>query len=561
MKSSAASAGWDSPRVLLCMLGAVFAAALVLRLTGIGYGLPAVFNGDEPHHVNVAVSFGRGTLNPGIFKYPTLWMYVLFASYGLYFLAWSGLGMLHSVAEFGRLFVWHPEGFYLIARLLSAALSAGALYAVYRAGAAITGRAGLWATALLAVSPTLVVSAHAAKPDSLMFFCAACAWWAGLSYYAGGRRLDLLLCGVAAGLAASAQYVAAPLAALVACAWWARRLSTGRTPPLIDLWIGLAAVPTAFFAGSPFILLDWPAFWRDVRDVTAMANVGSRDPLAVMRNALNFGGHWAVGGLLLLAGAAWLCLRRRPLAAMLLIPIAAQIAFLSFFPNGTWARFLLGVFPGLALVAGLAVHAALDGRKSLVAPLAALALLMAPGARTSHSFVAELLRPDTRNLASDWIAAHIPPGKSILTFNEHSSPRMTLSREHVARLLKQTRDAGHPRQKYYQLMADSHPGGGYEVYRIAQSPEVLHSPPGQVAWSARGRAILDVREGLASARAAGIQFVAYTSSGSSPRGFKALERFLAELRTRGELIKEFVPAPGTQRGPVIRIFRLAQEIK
>src|SRR5690348_3436894 len=90
-----------------------FALAMLLRLAGIFWGLPATFNGDEPHIVNLAVSFGSGSLRPYAFKYPTLWPYLLFLCYGIYFLIWSGFGHLKSVAEFAGLYAWHPTGFYL----------------------------------------------------------------------------------------------------------------------------------------------------------------------------------------------------------------------------------------------------------------------------------------------------------------------------------------------------------------------------------------------------------------------------------------------------------------
>jgi hypothetical protein len=53
-------------------LWATIGAALALRLFGIMWGLPHAYNADEPHLVNLAVSFGGGSLNPYAFKYPTL---------------------------------------------------------------------------------------------------------------------------------------------------------------------------------------------------------------------------------------------------------------------------------------------------------------------------------------------------------------------------------------------------------------------------------------------------------------------------------------------------------
>src|SRR5262245_9379340 len=102
------------------ILIAVLLGALLLRFLGLKFGFPIPVFADESHHVNVAVSFGGGNLNPHIFKYPTLWMYVLFGAYGAFFLLWSAFGLRHSAADFATLFAWEPAPFYLIARSLTA---------------------------------------------------------------------------------------------------------------------------------------------------------------------------------------------------------------------------------------------------------------------------------------------------------------------------------------------------------------------------------------------------------------------------------------------------------
>src|SRR5262245_44596187 len=101
----------------------ILALAAALRLAGIQWGFPYTFNADEPHVINLAVSFGGGSLRPYFFKYPTLWPYLLFLCYGLYFLAWSGFGLRRGLSEFVGLYAWHPAGFLLIGRLLSALFS------------------------------------------------------------------------------------------------------------------------------------------------------------------------------------------------------------------------------------------------------------------------------------------------------------------------------------------------------------------------------------------------------------------------------------------------------
>src|SRR5207247_441078 len=58
---------------------AVTALAVALRLIGLRYGLPAVYNPDEVAIVSRALAFAKGDPNPHNFLYPTFYFYVLFA--------------------------------------------------------------------------------------------------------------------------------------------------------------------------------------------------------------------------------------------------------------------------------------------------------------------------------------------------------------------------------------------------------------------------------------------------------------------------------------------------
>lgn len=576
-------------RKFLMLAAAVALVALFLRFAGIGYGLPLVFNSDEPFHVNVAVSFGRGSLNPGMFKYPTLWMYTLFGAYGGYFLLWSGFGFLHGVREFGELYVWHPGGFYFIARVLAALFSLAGLCIVYRCGnlvgeewavlqrdgrrlggadGGLERRVGLWAAALLAVSPALIVSAHASKPESQMFFFSALALFFALRYAGGGGRRDLLISGLWVGLAVSTQYTAAPGVSLLPAAWWARHMGKGRRSVARKDWATLikaaAAAGGGFVLGSPFVLLDWPTFWRDISDQMTVQRMGAPVGLVPLRNAFEFAGLWIVGGFFLCVGAAHLMVRDRRMACMLLAPVAAQIVFLGLSPEGSWQRYMMCSYPALALAAALGVETTaftLWGRSWRPTPLGRtraqsgiLVLLMLPGAVESWSFNRNVLLRDTRTLATEWAARSIPPGSRVLIDQEHASPRIVKSREQVAELLDRTREAGHPRWRYYDFMLSGHPGGGHEVYQVFRPPDDLHSGEWHVDWSAQGRSVLDVRAGYSAVLKAGIDVVILSSVGATPEGSPRLRKFLLETFKRGRLIKEFRPVRGAVTGPVIKIF-------
>lgn len=541
-------------------LAFVIALGVLLHVTGIENGLPSLLNGDEPHHVNIAVSFGRGSLDPGVFKYPTLWMYLLFVSYGLYFLLWSGFGLLHSVGEFGQLFVWDHSAFYLIGRFLSASLALAGAHRIYRSAESLHKGTGLWAGALIAVSPALVWSSHSAKPDCLMFFCSAWAWWFAIRYFQKGNRQDLFLAACMTGLSISSQYTAAPLAILLPAAWWARRMSAPGRAPVSDLAAALVIIPAAFLAGSPYIPFRWSAFWIDFQDNwNAFGTVKGVAGASTYYNMITMFGHWIVGGVLLVLGASRLLQRRRAQALLLLAPIAVCVIFFSLQMTGYNKRYLFGILPAAAMVAAMGVEylrekMARGNTSAVTAGL--LFLVMTPGAWSAWSFDREMLTPDTRSIASAWIKENIPPDAVILSDHETDSPRIAYSLKHAKRLYEKTKKLGHPRWRYYEKMVAGHPGGGYAVYQVVREAWDIRAGLKHTGWSEQGRPVLDVRPGLRAALDAGIEVVVLNDLGVAHPRADYLKKFVRETEENGTLLALFERRPGIVKGPLIRIYRI-----
>lgn len=504
--------------------------AAAVRLLGIGYGLPHTFNADEPHIINLAVSFGGGSLAPYSFKYPTLWPYLLFACFGLLFLGWSVFGLRHGVTEFIGLYAWRPTVFYLLGRLLSAAATLGGAFVIWRVEP--------WAGALLAFSPILVELAHSAKPDGLMFLLSCVGWWAGLKVLGGGRRRWSLLAGAALGAAASTQYTAAPallLLPLVHGLRW-RRLAES-----------LGAAAAAFLAGTPYALLDFPRFWQSLAEMNYMSLFRYQEQGEIARsvalNVWSFAGEGGIAGLLALLGLGVLLLRDRRLAAVLALPVAAHAALLAASPDGGWQRYLLCVYPGLAL---LAAH----GIKATRPWVGALALL--PGLVQSGLYAHSLTLPDTRTLSAEWIEKNVPAGSTVLLDQPHAGPRLLMSLEQVKELAARPG----PRARLFAGMAATHPGGGYRLLRIQRSPKDLWTAPSLVAQSQADNPTLDVRSGLDPARAMRVDYVVTSGFGATPQRAPELTSFFEELEKEGRLLAEFIPVPGETAGAVIRVWRL-----
>lgn len=537
---------------------AVLLAALALRALGITWGLPHTYNADEPHVLNLAVSFGGGSLKPYAYKYPSLWPYALAASYGVYFLLWSAFGLRKGVADFVALYAWEPTGFYLIGRGLAAALSVAGLWLLWRAeresrDTADDGRP--WAAALLAVAPALCEAARSAKPDCAMFALACAAWFFALRVQRSGERRSYWACGACAGLALSCQYTAAPLVLLPLAAhlFSARR---GRAAWALQ---GLAAAGAAFLVGTPFALLDLGNFRQSIQDLVDLRLLEPRDKVRtlelVVGNVWSFAGAGSIAGVAASLGLGRLLARDRLRAGLFASLVLAYVALLANNPDGGWPRYLFGALPALALL-GAEGLALLDrpGRPLLTALLAVTALV--PGAATSFDAGLEMSRRDTRELAERWLSEHVEPGATILLDLPHASPRAAMSREQLLELARRARERGSPRARLYEGMAAKHPGGGWRVLRLARSARDLYSSPRHVEASQADAPMLDVSPGLSAVRAAGVRVVVTTGHGASPERAPELARFFAELEERAELSAAFAPEPGRLAGPVVRVWTL-----
>ncbi|MBI2386959.1 MAG: glycosyltransferase family 39 protein [Elusimicrobia bacterium] len=542
-----------SPWAWVLLACALLAAAL--RFVKIGYGLPHTYNADEPHLINMAVSFGSGSLRPHSFKYPTVWPTLLAGLYGLWYGVWSVMGLRKSPADFAALYGFAPTGFYLIARLAAAAASLGALAVVSRTERAEDRARWPYGALMLAFSPVLVELAHAAKPDSLMLLFVAGAWACALRFQAGGARGWLLAAGALTGAACSTQYTAAPLTLLLPLAWLLREGG-----PSSWTWLVQAAAfaAAAFVAGSPFIALDFRRFAADWTDYADLGRLRPHDAAAMARavayNLWTYGGDGSPAGAAAVLGLGVLAWRRTRRALLLLAPVAAYAVVLSGSPDGGWQRYLLGVFPALALLSSEGL--VLLGGKSPWRRAAVAALVLAPGLFLSWRYVADLTLPDTRAQAEAWMTANIPEGETVLLDLPHASPRAIASKEQCADLAARTAAARSPRSRLWRAMADRHPGGGWRVYRIQRSAGDLFSAPRHVAASQADGDFLDVRPGLDPVRAVRARWVVTSSFGADPRRARELSTFFAELAAGADLVHEFPSEPGSTMGPWLRVWRL-----
>ena len=401
----------------------ILVTAASLRFWALDFGLPHVLaHPDEARVAKTAVDFLGGRLHPGFFNYPTLFMYALGAAY----LGLCGVRTLSG--EFGSIaacaaswpHAWEP--FFLTARVLSALAGTVSVFLVYRIGRRVSDLpTGLAAGAFLAVAFLHVRDSHFGVTDVPMTMMLLAAVAAVLRAHDAPSAWRFAGAGVLAGLAASTKYNAALLAVAILVSQTVRWIDDRRLDSRVPVFG--AAMAAAFVAGSPFVVLDWPVFWRDVTSEAEHLRLGH-----AIRLAPGWRHHALVTlplGLTLplfaasLAGLAWMAWRMPRRAALLL---AFPVVYYAVAGRGytVFARYMVPIVPFLCVTAGFFAASAARAvtrrmpRASLGAVLLAVVAAIGAAAMVKSVRLDRLLaRTDSRVLTAEWIESHVAEGSTV----------------------------------------------------------------------------------------------------------------------------------------------------
>lgn len=424
------------PKTVAAVLGILLLAAL-LRFWGIDFGLPNLSRPDEQNISSVAIntllaSFFRGTpdLNPHWFEYPSFYIYAVTALYGFYYLMGSLLGSFHSGQEFINLYLSDYGSFHLLSRCLTALLGVLTVGCTMGFAATVTEsrRIGLLSGLLLAVTYLHVRDSHFGVTDVPATFWISLALWLSSLYYRSNNTACLRWACIAAGFAAATKYPAGLVTLAVLAAYWLSPDSASglkKVPGLLSL---LALSFLGFFLATPYVLLDFPAFWHDFNFQRTHLQTGHGLDLGPgwlyhVQFSLWYGlGPWylltAVGGL------AW-TLKSGDKRYWGFFLFAAVFYLLIGNTRTVFVRYIIPLLPLCAFYAAFfADHLAQTVqpllqrlfKKTVAIPpiLAGVGLLIAwQSCQNSLAVDALLGREDTRTQARKWILAHTLPGFSV----------------------------------------------------------------------------------------------------------------------------------------------------
>ncbi|MBI1356010.1 MAG: hypothetical protein GC160_16840 [Acidobacteria bacterium] len=381
----------------LFALWAILTTALLLRCVGLDWGLP-------PTDAETAASGFRSS-------YSLEEDDALFAAARLR--AEGEWGSLHEGLTLAALEIAHAAGYldadwrdgflemrpgafqrvYLAGRLLSAILDLGAVFLVFLLGLRLGGvAAGLWAAALAAMAPGLVLQACQIRPDSAAALLAIASCWAALD-----RRMRRL--GLLAGLACAVEAsLVLQMAGLLAAAARGR----GRRAAAEML----AAATLGFVIGTPLLLTDPTSVWREAASAWQPAADG---PLLLLRSLgdfARFGLGIPAAGLALWRLWAWL--RDRDPAGTMVAAALAGGFLVPLIAQGPFLQSLTPILPLGAVAAGC-------GLASLPVPYrrwaGATALLVA--GLTALRLVEARLAPHPANLALSVLRQAARPGQTV----------------------------------------------------------------------------------------------------------------------------------------------------
>ncbi len=417
--------------------------ALILRVNGLGWGLPEVYEEATPLHKAWAMwGWGDESFdpNPHFFNYPSLVIYLHLLWQGLQLVVFKLAGQISTVLDFRVLVEVEKTPVFYAGRLLTTLLGTGTVALVFQLGRRVAGlSAGIAAAFLLAVNTFHIDQSQLIAVDVPLAFFTTAALLAMTRLRCPAQLGDHLLTGVLIGLAASAKYTGAMLVVpyLVAhlLATFRRSEWPGNAWLLArPLLIGLALAAVVFAATSPFVILDHEAALRSLtveHNHMQEGHFGLGDSTGWDHYLLSLATVIVGWPLLLTAavGAWFLGVRRRQTV------IAVLVAFLvvAIVPISTWSmkadRYLMPVVPILAVLAGSGI--ALMGRVltnrhwhrlGMLAATALMTLLICAPTVRHYPDLLLRARPDTRTTALHWIEANIPAGSFILT--EYFGPEL-----------------------------------------------------------------------------------------------------------------------------------------
>jgi len=410
-------------------LALILLVALGFRLHNIGFGLPSLYDPDEPIFMIKALELlTNGTLNPKWFGHPgTTTIYLL----ALIDVSVAGDGFVagswHSAAEFAKAAFADPGLLFVPARTAMAIIAVLNVWLTYLVGRRLFGAAaGLIGATLLAINGFHIAWSQIVRTDihASLFMLASLLFAVRIAEH--GKIKDFVLAGLFAGFAVATKWPSVTIFIAILGAAASRSISSRDTIKRQAGALGIAGVCAilGLFIASPFIFLDWPTVLANLSNEARPHHLGHTG------HGFLANGWWylwhpvreSVGtpGLVLMLIGLILSVTRSTAARWVLVSAALAFFAMICAQHLIWSRWVLPLLPMLMIFAAAAIVAVAETVTSrthwprpALAVVAVAALAIVPSLTGAFAAAAERSN-DTRQQAARWAAAHIPPGSTVV---------------------------------------------------------------------------------------------------------------------------------------------------
>ena len=409
-------------------LAIILLVAIAWRLNNIGFGLPSLYDPDEPIFMIKALELlTNGTLNPKWFGHPGSTTIYLLALIDVAVVG-SGLasGAYASVDAFAKAAFANPGILFIPARVAMALLGVLAVWLTYLVGRRTHGTAvALIAATFLAFNSVHIAWSQVVRTDihASVFMLASLLF--AIRVGQRGRIADFILAGLFTGFAVATKWPAVTIfiAVLGATASRAIESRSQLKRDLLGVIVAGIALLVGVFVASPFIFLDWQTVLANLSNEARPSHLGHTGA-GFIRNTWWYLWHpvresvGLMGLLLIVVGFAVSAIRSR-VSRWTLVPAALAFLALIASQNLIWSRWVLPLLPMFCIFAAVAIVALAEriartvNSRCPVPIIAALAAFAAiPTVAGAFAQSAERAN-DTRSQAARWAIANIPPGSSV----------------------------------------------------------------------------------------------------------------------------------------------------
>ena len=245
----------------------VLLVGFLLRYPFLGAELPYFYDEDEGHHYNRVVEMVKtGNFDPQYFRKPSLHFYLRMPVVAAAFLWTVRAGNIRKIGEirtrdqFGLAqyaYTASHVGIVKWNRAFSLLLSLLIILFTFLLGKELFGSEvlALGSALIVALSPGLISDSAKVGVDTLMALTSLIAIYLAVRLYVRFSAKQLLLCGIAAGLAVSSKYNALPIVVLPLITCLLRR-EWG----VVAILMALLSPLIGFLIGTPYSIVSAPLF-------------------------------------------------------------------------------------------------------------------------------------------------------------------------------------------------------------------------------------------------------------------------------------------------------------